>query len=106
MRSKLIKITQYEKELEKIITRKIPLRDPSITVLKIPIPNAKEFYLEHQLILRRLKSKFPDWNYKVINIEALFFDILKKLRFIEKNTTVQTAERQRFKGNLKGTVMR
>lgn len=90
----------YEKDLEMIITREKAIRDPSILMFKLPVECAREVYIEHELVLRRLKSKYADWTYKILNMEMIFFDVLKTLRYTAKKTTVKDAERNRFKLNL------
>ncbi len=94
------KLKQYEIELEKIITLENPLRDPSISVIHLSKENIVEGYKQYLTILERLKVKFSNWEYKLLNIEKKFFEILKKRRDIEKQQFVKTTERATFKKDL------
>ena len=102
----LQKLEQYELDLEKIITRETPLRDPSITVIHLSKENIVEGYNQYLTILERLKVKFSNWEYKLLNIEKKFFEILKKRRDIEKQQFVKTTERATFKKDLIDSRMR
>ncbi|KKM79769.1 hypothetical protein LCGC14_1346580 [marine sediment metagenome] len=98
------KLDQYEFELEKIINREMPLRDPSISVIHLSKENIVEGYNQYLTILERLKVKFSNWEYKLLNIEKKFFEILKKRRDIEKQQFVKTTERATFKNDLKNSI--
>jgi len=100
------KLDQYEFELEKIINREMPLRDPSISVIHLSKENIVEGYNQYLTILERLKVKFSNWEYKLLNIEKKFFEILKKRRDIEKQQFVKTTERATFKKDLIDSRMR
>ncbi len=102
----LQKLEQYELDLEKIITRETPLRDPSISVIHLSKENIVEGYKQYLTILERLKVKFSNWEYKLLNIEKKFFEILKKRRDIEKQQFVKTTERVIFKKDLIDSRMR
>ena len=58
-------IEEYEKYLEKIIKKEIPLRDPSICVVHLQKDIFPEQHQEIIYILKRLKQKYSAWTYKV-----------------------------------------
>jgi len=99
------KLAQYELELEKIIKREIPLRDPSISIIHLSKENVVEGYKHHLSILKRLKGKYTNWDYNLLNIEKLFFEILKKRRYLEKQQFIKTTERDVYKNDLKNSIM-
>jgi len=99
------KLAQYELELEKIIKREIPLRDPSISVIHLSKENVVEGYKHHLSILKRLKGKYTNWDYNLLNIEKKFFEILKKRRYLEKQQFIKTTERDVYKNDLKNSIM-
>jgi hypothetical protein len=96
----LQKLEQYKLELEKIITRETPLRDPSISVIHLSKENVAEGYKHFLTILKKLQGNYTNWEYKILNIEESFFEILKKRRDIEKQQFVKTTERDVFKNDL------
>ena len=56
-------------------------------------------------ILKRLKSKYTNWEYKLLNIEKCFFEILKKRRYIEKQQFVKNTEREVYKKDLETSIL-
>ncbi len=101
----LQKLEQYELELEKIITRDIPLRDPSISVIHLSKEHVAEGYKHYLTILKKLQGKYTNWEYKLLNIEKSFFEILKKRRYIEKQQFVKKTERETYKNDLKNSIL-
>lgn len=102
----LQKIEKYENGLEKIIKREIPLRDPSISVVHLSKENIVEGYKHFLKILERLKVKYTNWEYKLVNLEKVFFDFLKKRRYIEKQEFVKSTERNVYKKDLKNSILK
>ena len=100
------KLEQYEYELEKIITRDTPLRDPSISVIHLSKENVAEGFKHYLTILKRLQGKYTNWEYKLLNVEKSFFEILKKRRYIEKQQFVKKTERDIYKNDLKNSIMK
>ena len=99
------KLEQYELDLEKIITRDSPLRDPSISIIHLSKEKVTEGYKHYLTILKHLKSKYTNWEFKLLNVEKCFFEILKKHRYIEKQQFVKKTERDIYKNDLKNSVM-
>ncbi len=98
-------LKRYEDELEKIITLDTGLRDPSISVIHLSKENLTEGYMHFLTILKRLKSKYTNWEYKLLNIEKYFFEILKKRRYIEKQQFVKNTEREVYKKDLETSIL-
>ncbi len=98
------KLDQYEFELEKIINREMPLRDPSISVIHLSKENVAEGYKHYINILKRLHSKYTNWEYKLLNIEKRFFEILKKRRYLEKQQFVKKTQRDVYQNDLKNSI--
>jgi len=99
------KLAQYELELEKIIKKETPLRDPSISVIHLSKENLEEGYKHQISILKRFKGKYSNWDYKLLNIEKSFFEILKKRRYLEKQQFVKKTSRDVYKNDLKNSIM-
>jgi len=101
-----IKFDEYKTDLERIITRAEPLRDPNISIVKIPSRHVEEVYRKQAIMLRQLKELHPDWDYKVINIEKIFYDFLKKRRYIEKEEYARKMERKALSGRIRGSIVK
>jgi hypothetical protein len=96
---------KYEEMLEKIIKKETPLRDPSITVVKIPAVNAENILKRHQLLLRKFKKKYKNWTYKTLNLEKQFFEKLKAREFTDGEQVVNNCDRQEFENDMRNVVL-
>ena len=99
------KFSKCEENLERIIKKEVPLRDPSITVVKIPVSNAEDIIKRHQLMLKKFKGKFADWTYKTLNVERVFFDALKARDFTEGIQVVKDCDRKEFEDDVRNAIL-
>lgn len=99
-----IEINEFERNLTKIITKVITLRDPSISVIHITPQNIHEAYIQFILIFKRLQEKYATWQYYTFNIEQTFFSILHKFRYTQKPYFVKTCEREELASDMSSSV--
>lgn len=95
----------YQNELEKIICKEVPLREPSICVVHIRKKHIEEVYRTFIQMLKKMKTKYSDWNYKLFNIEETFFKILKEIGYLDDDNLVLECEREELSADLKGSVL-
>ncbi|MHA1679397.1 MAG: hypothetical protein ACTSUE_00160 [Promethearchaeota archaeon] len=99
------KFEEYQGELEKIIKKEVPLRDPAISIVKISVKHVKEVFQRHITLFDKLKKIYSGWTYQIINIEQMFFDLLKKRRYIEGKEFARTMDRKGFSKKIRGSVV-
>ncbi|MHA1371799.1 MAG: hypothetical protein ACTSRA_19025 [Promethearchaeota archaeon] len=99
------KFEEYREKLERIIKKEVPLRDPAITIVKISVEYVKEVFEKHILLFNKLKNVYPNWTYKIINIEKIFFMLLKKRKYIEWKEFARTMERKGFSKKIQRSII-
>ena len=98
-----LSIDRYKERLGKYVRGELPLRDPSITIIHCQMEYLKTIHKELIFLTIELKIRHPDWNYRILNAEKILFDILRKLRYIDKDNFALSCSRDEFKTNLEGS---
>lgn len=94
----------FQNYLEQIITGNIPLRDPSISVVHITPENIEKAHRKILQLFNQFKDKYSQWNFKVVNIEAILFEILKKLRYLKKPFFAKDCRRSELSNDMQNSI--
>ncbi len=99
------KFEKCEENLEKIIKKEVPLRDPSIVIVKIPANHAEDIFKRHHLMLKKFQGKFKNWRPTELNMEKIFFDSLRAHEFIEGMQVARDCDRKEFANDVHNAIL-
>jgi len=97
-------IEKCEAILERIIKKEARLRQPPISIIHCPEIYLKEIYIQYVAMLKRLKKRYSEWDYKILNAEKLLFNILKKLEYIDGYCDAKDCRREELAKDLKSSI--
>ena len=91
--------------LDKIIKKEEPLRQPPIMIVHIPANSIKELYTSFRSKLKDFKMRHSEWNYYLMNVEKELYKVLDEQYYTDKFNTALKSTRDQLVNGLKSGVL-
>ncbi|GAB4318352.1 MAG: hypothetical protein Kow0069_21420 [Promethearchaeota archaeon] len=99
-------LEDYIEYLETVIRGRYSPPSPFITVIHFRVSEIREVYTQFVVAFRALQTKYADWRYRLLNLEQVFFAVLREKGYFGEEDLLAETKREEFQRDVGNNGLR